>query len=245
TLNDMKSRFVSIASHEFRTPLSTILSSISLVERYEKPEEKEKKTKHVERIKSSVKNLTEILNDFLSLEKLEAGKIEVHPESIVLPAFCEELAEEMQAIAPNGATIQYHHDHGDTDFVSDKQLLRNILINLLNNAVKYSKTGGKIDFRTSVNGEVKIEVEDHGIGIPKEDQEQLFERFFRAGNVTAIQGTGLGLNIVRKYTQLLEGSIHFTSVEGKGSKFTVLLPKQPNNHTHEKDLAYRGQQGNA
>lgn len=223
-LNEMKSRFVSMASHEFRTPLSTILSSISLVERYEGVQEREKRTKHIERIKSSVKNLTEILNDFLSLEKLEAGKVEVNPTTFDLTLLCEETMEELMISATNGQRITYRHVGGAPLITADKQLLRNILINLLNNAIKYSKPEGLIEFYSDTRNDVRIEVKDHGIGIPAEDQKQLFDRFFRAGNVTAIQGTGLGLNIVRRYTKLLNGEINFTSELNQGTTFTVTFP---------------------
>ena len=224
-LGELKSRFVSMASHEFRTPLSTILSSISLVDRYEGAEEREKRNKHIDRIKSSVKNLTEILNDFLSLEKLEAGKVEVNPTSFDLKQFCEETAEELQIVVKNGQQIVYRHIQGDPEITADKQLLRNIMINLLNNAIKYSKPNGIIEFSSDTSATVSLEIKDHGIGIPDEDQKQLFERFFRAGNVTTIQGTGLGLNIVRRYTKLLNGEINFTSKLDEGTTFTITFPK--------------------
>ncbi|HNP50154.1 MAG TPA: HAMP domain-containing sensor histidine kinase, partial [Bacteroidia bacterium] len=227
SLNEMKSKFVSIASHEFRTPLSTILSSVSLLERYQNPEDAEKRSKHIERVKSSVKNLTEILNDFLSLEKLEAGNIEAHPSTFNLIQFVEEVREELQVLAKPGQTIQYSHTGEIHDVVLDKQLLRNVCINLLNNAIKYSQEGKSIEFTTSVGKEIIISVTDHGMGIPPEDQEHLFERFFRAANVTAIQGTGLGLNIVRRYVQLLNGKIEFTSEINKGTTFTIVLPLIP------------------
>lgn len=223
-LNEMKSRFVSMASHEFRTPLSTILSSLALVSRYREEAERPKQEKHIERIKSSVKNLTEILNDFLSIEKLEAGKVEVHPETIQINQLCEELTEEMQAVAGQGQKIVYRHLNGDSTIFSDKQLLRNIFINLLNNAIKYSKENGIIEFTSEVNHGIHFTVTDHGIGIPGEDQAQLFERFFRATNVTNIQGTGLGLNIVRRYTDLLNGDIRFVSEIDKGTTFHLTFP---------------------
>ncbi len=224
TLNDMKSKFVSIASHEFRTPLSTILSSVTLIDKYQHSEDAEKRTKHIERIKSSVKNLTEILNDFLSLEKLEAGKIETHISSFDLILFAEEMREELQALAKNGQKIVYNHIGEERTVNLDKQLLRNICINLLNNAIKYSPENSTIEFRSRINQGIELIVKDHGIGIPEEDQDHMFERFFRAANVTAIQGTGLGLNIVRRYVQLLKGSINFESQVNEGTTFTVNFP---------------------
>ena len=224
SLNEMKSKFVSIASHEFRTPLSTILSSVSLLEKYNKPEDAEKRAKHIDRVKSSVKNLTEILNDFLSLEKLEGGNIEAHPSEFDLVNFAEEVKEELQIVAKLGQIINYRHEGQIRDVNLDKQVLRNICFNLLNNAIKYSQEGKEIDFCTIIGDQIIVKVTDHGIGIPDEDQEHLFERFFRAANVTAIQGTGLGLNIVRRYVQLLKGNIEFSSEINKGTTFTVKIP---------------------
>ncbi len=224
-LNDLKSKFVSIASHEFRTPLSTILSSVTLIEKYDQPVDVEKKTKHIERIKSSVKNLTEILNDFLSLEKLEAGKVELNPSGFDLVAFSKDLCEEMQIMARPGQQIVYHHEGEYKKAVLDKQLLRNACINLLNNAIKYSPDATPVEFTTSCNGEIVISIKDHGLGIPVEDQQHLFERFFRARNVTAIQGTGLGLNIVNRYIKLMNGSMNYHSAENIGSEFIIRFPQ--------------------
>lgn len=230
-LNELKSKFVSIASHEFRTPLSTILSSVSLAEKYAAPEDQEKRTKHFERIKSSVKNLTEILNDFLSLEKLEAGKTECRPEQFDIVNFSEDMKEQMQTLTKSGQKIIYSH-HGEQNVVNlDKQLLRNICINLIGNAIKYSPEGKSIEFTTYVNSEVRISVKDNGIGIPERDKQHMFERFFRAQNVTAIQGTGLGLNIVNRYVKLMNGKIEFTSKENNGSEFTVIF-KNHNSSNH-------------
>lgn len=228
TLNELKSKFVSIASHEFRTPLSTILSSVTLISKYQNPEDADKRDKHIERIKNSVKNLTEILNDFLSLEKLEAGKIEAHPGNFDLVQFSEELREELQALSKKGQKIQYKHEGTGREAYLDKQLLRHICMNLLNNAIKYSPEDSTIDFMTRVNGNIEVIVRDRGMGIPAEDQEHLFERFFRAANVTAIQGTGLGLNIVRRYVQILNGNINFESRVNEGSTFTIRFPKAEN-----------------
>lgn len=224
-LNEMKSRFVSIASHEFRTPLSTILTSVSLADKYHLPEDREKRQKHIERIKNSVKNLTEILNDFLSLEKLEAGKVDVKPENFNIEEFCSELASEIQSLSESGQQIIYKHTDGEYTITTDKQLLRNILINLLSNAMKYSLPNGIIEFTSKVEDGIILEVKDHGIGIPEEDQQHLFERFFRANNATTIQGTGLGLNIVRRYVNLLDGHIAFTSKLNQGTTFTIGFPK--------------------
>ena len=223
-LNEMKSKFVSIASHEFRTPLSTILTSVSLINKYQDNSLLDKRTKHIERIKGSVKNLTDILNDFLSLEKLEAGKVETRFEDTNFHHYCEEITEEMQSVSKVGQEIVFNYT-GDQIAYIDKVLMRHILVNLLNNAIKYSPENSKIDFEVINDTSIYIKIKDYGIGIPKEDQQHLFERFFRAGNVTAIQGTGLGLNIVQRYIHKLNGTITVTSIENEGSTFYITLPK--------------------
>ena len=224
SLNELKSRFVSVASHEFRTPLGTILSSASLISKYNEPEDQEKRTKHINRIKSSVVNLTGILNDFLSLSKLEEGKVSYNPVFIDLKEFCEEIKEEMQVTAKNGQNIILTHKGDSYNILMDKQILKNILINLTSNAIKYSPENENIFISTeNSNGKLTVKVLDHGIGIPFEDQKHLFDTFFRAGNVTNIQGTGLGLNIVKKYVDMLHGSIGFKSEPGRGTEFTICL----------------------
>lgn len=223
-LSELKSRFVTMASHEFRTPLSTILSSASLIGRYQDPESSDKRIKHIDRIKSSVNNLTSILNDFLSLGKLEEGKVTTAPVLFDVKEFASELVNEMKEMARPGQQISYTHE-GTTAAEIDKNLTRNICLNLISNAIKYSDDGKTIRFTTSIeNNRLTIIVADEGMGIPKEDQQHLFERFFRANNVSNIQGTGLGLNIVKKYVDLLHGHIEFTSEHGKGTTFTVHLP---------------------
>lgn len=225
-LNDMKSRFVTMASHEFRTPLSTILSSVSLVGKYSEGDNAEKIHKHVQRIKSAVTNMTLILNDFLSAEKLEEGKVLVRKEAIDVYALATEVINEIQGILKTGQQVDYKHE-GERIAVLDKQMLRNIFLNLLSNAIKFSPEGKIIDMlvKISENG-FYLTVKDKGIGIPKEEQEHLFERFFRAKNVTNIQGTGLGLNIVAKYLETMNGKISFTSEINEGTTFEVSIPVQ-------------------
>lgn len=223
-LNELKSRFVSMASHEFRTPLSTILTSVTLIEKYRNESDEEKRKKHIYRIKSSVNNLTGILNDFLSLDKLEEGKIQVSKKWQSIPEIGTELAEEMQAVAKLGQQIIYSHSGDSVEFFLDKQVLRNILINLLSNAIKYSDENKKIELNSRVKGnQISFEVRDYGMGIPKKDQSHLFDRFFRASNVINIQGTGLGLNIIKKYLDIIGGEINFESEEGEGTMFTITL----------------------
>ena len=223
-LNELKSKFVSIASHEFRTPLSTVLSSASLVQQYVDRKEQDKVTKHVQRIKSSVNHLTSILNDFLSLGKLEEGKIEVIQESIQLSEFLHEVKEEISPTLKDHQQLEIQCEI-TRSLASDPRILRNILFNLISNASKYSDAGKTIFIKCSgTEAGIDFAIEDEGIGIPKDDQKYMFDRFFRASNAGNIQGTGLGLNIVKRYVDLLGGTIHFASEYKKGSVFTVHLP---------------------
>lgn len=224
-LNELKSKFVSIASHEFRTPLSTVLSSASLIEQYNQRTEKEKVTKHVQRIKSSVNHLTSILNDFLSLGKLEEGKIDVVKEALLVRNFLAEVEEEIVSTLKPGQRLVIDCRDSPKKIYSDVRVLRNILFNLISNASKYSEAGKTI-FITSKHkdGNLVFIVRDEGIGIPQQDQKHLFARFFRASNAGNVQGTGLGLNIVKRYVELLGGGISFSSEHEKGSIFTVLIP---------------------
>lgn len=230
-LNELKSRFVSMASHEFRTPLTSIYSSATLLEKYKKEDEQPRRDKHINRIKSSVSSLTGILNDILSLSKVEEGKIEANPTTIDCFNFGEELREEVQAISKRNQKVMYTHQ-GPRDFITDVKLLKNICLNLLTNAIKYSYEGGLIELTTEVkNDNLYITVKDNGIGIPVSEQENMFTRFFRAKNVTNIEGTGLGLNIVKKYVELLSGEISFKSIPEYGTTFYLTLPRL-NNHTN-------------
>lgn len=228
-LNEMKSRFVSIASHEFRTPLSAILSSTSLVEHYTNAEQIEKRAKHIERIKSSVKNLTSILDDFLSLEKLETGKVEIHNINFDLKEFIEDVIDEVDGMRKKKDQKILFSYKGEAGIYQDKKILRNVLLNLVSNAIKYSAEEKEIVVDAKVDNDcVTIFVKDQGIGIPEDAQRKLFDKFFRANNATNIQGTGLGLNIVKKYIELLGGNISFTSTENVGTTFTIIFPKDHN-----------------
>jgi len=223
-LNDLKSRFVTMASHEFRTPLSTILSSVSLIDKYKTESEDDKRKKHVDRIKSSVTNMTLILNDFLSAERLEEGKIFAKPSEFNLPQIIEEIVSDIKNIQKKDQQIIQTHA-GEEIVNCDKQMIRNILLNLLSNAIKFSGDQGIINITTANTiKEVTLIVKDNGIGIAKEEQGYLFERFFRAKNATNIQGTGLGLTIIVKYLEALNGKIDFESELNKGTTFTITIP---------------------
>ncbi|MFT4535834.1 MAG: two-component system sensor kinase FixL [Saprospiraceae bacterium] len=222
-LNEMKSRFVSMASHEFRTPLTSILSSAAIIGRYDKENQQDKREKHINRIKSSVANLTGILNDFLSLSKLEEGRVEINLSEFNLDVLCRETMDDIKQLLKSDQKIM-HKVHGDDPHVIvDKRILRNVIFNLLSNAIKYSDRDISCDIYFKEDY-FELVVKDQGIGIPMEDQKYLFTRFFRAGNVTNIQGTGLGLNIVKRYVEILGGAIRFESEHEVGSSFFVTVP---------------------
>ncbi len=222
-LNEMKSRFVSMASHEFRTPLTSILSSAAIIGRYDKEGQQDKREKHVNRIKSSVANLTGILNDFLSLSKLEEGRVEVNLAELNLDLLCQEIIEDTKQLLKSDQKI-IHKVHGDDPHVIvDERILRNVIFNLISNAIKYSNKDISCDIYFEED-HFELVVKDHGIGIPLEDQKHLFTRFFRADNVTNIQGTGLGLNIVKRYVEILGGKIRFESEHEAGTSFFVTIP---------------------
>ena len=225
-LGELKSRFVSMASHEFRTPLSAIQSSLDLIKIYQERGQNEKQEKHFSRIKASVQNLTNILNDFLSLEKLESGKINNQPVYLTFDEYVEGVLEEITLLKKDNQLIQYKHE-GKKEAFLDKYLLRNILNNLMSNAIKYSPEGATIKINTEIKKEMlRISVRDEGIGIPQADQEHMMSRFFRATNVTNIQGTGLGLTIVKRYLDMIGGNIWFESKESEGTTFFVTIPQK-------------------
>lgn len=220
-LGDLKSRFVSMASHEFRTPLSTILSSASLLAKYTETGEQEKRDKHIDRIKSSVNNLIDILNEFLSIGKIEDGRIMTRFTRFNVKDFISNICSEMKSIAKKGQVISFEHS-GPEIIELDETLLKNIILNMVSNAIKFSTDDGKIEVISQVeNGRFCITVKDNGIGISEEDQQHLFERFFRGSNATNIQGTGLGLHIVSKYAELMDGIISFESELEKGTSIKI------------------------
>jgi two-component system sensor kinase FixL len=224
-LGQLKSRFVSMASHEFRTPLSAVQLSASLIDKYAQPFDNQNITKHVAKIKNAVGNLTTILNDFLSLEKLEAGKVEPTFDSFDLVKLAEEITEEMQMIAKQNQSIIYQHTGTTSRIRLDQNLLKNCVINLMSNSIKYSGENTFIEFNTEINDKnCIITVKDNGIGIPETDHKHMFEAFFRAHNTGNIPGTGLGLNIVARYTDLMNGTVDFKSSVNNGTIFTISFP---------------------
>ncbi|MBL7740775.1 MAG: PAS domain-containing sensor histidine kinase [Chitinophagaceae bacterium] len=223
-LNEIKSRFVSMASHEFRTPLSTILSSASLVSRYTTTEDNEKRERHIRKIKDSVNYLNELLEDFLSLGKLEEGKVSITISSFNVRDFFADIIDETKTIMKQGQEIKMECEGGE-EFITDKRMLKNILLNLLSNATKFSGEEKKIWVNIGNSSQLlTVTVKDEGIGIPEDDLPYLFDTFFRGKNVSNIQGTGLGLPIIKRYLDLLQGEISVTSRYNEGTAFTIKLP---------------------
>jgi PAS domain S-box-containing protein len=222
-LGDLKSAFVSMASHEFRTPLSTILSSASLLAKYKLTEEQPKRDKHVQRIKSSVMNLNNILNEFLSLGKIEDGKLIAHVSDFNIKELITQQVNEMAEILKPGQSVNYQHS-GNTDVVLDEVLFKNILINLLSNAAKFSGENKPVFISTKVEDHLlQFSIKDEGIGISKKDQEHLFEIFYRATNAVNIPGTGLGLHIVSKYVEMMDGKMELKSELHSGTEINLIF----------------------
>lgn len=225
-LNELKSRFVSMASHEFRTPLSAIQTSAILISKQNEIGQEEKREKYVAQIKKNVKQLVVILNDFLSLSKLEEGKVIANKEPFDFVQFCKTLIKEVSMTKKIGRNIILLTPEKPLLLNLDSKLARPILMNLLSNAIKYSPKNTEITIKIEESEQfVSLEVQDEGIGIPEEEQDQLFDRFFRAKNAQNIQGTGLGLNIVKQYVDLMDGSISFKSKTNEGTTFLVKWPK--------------------
>ncbi|HSB92255.1 MAG TPA: PAS domain-containing sensor histidine kinase, partial [Flavitalea sp.] len=223
-LSELKSRFVSMASHEFRTPLSTVLSSASLISKYVTTEDQSQRERHTKRIKDSVKHLNDLLEDFLSLGKLEEGKININAEEIIIAEFIDELVEEIRAILKEGQHIEVHNQTAGS-FVTDKKLLKNVMINLLSNAVKFSPQNKAVSIVANREpNRLQLCVSDQGIGISEEDQQHLFSSFYRGKNVTNIQGTGLGLHIVKRYLDLLGADIRLKSKLNEGTTVCIDVP---------------------
>lgn len=224
-LGDMKSAFVSMASHEFRTPLSTILSSASLLSKYTLTEEQSNRDKHVQRIKSSVNNLNNILNEFLSLRKMEDGKVEAHRSDMNIEETVNRLVHEMSEMFKPRQTIKYQHT-GHTFTTMDEVMFKNIVINLLSNAIKFSNEGNAILIQTNISDVgFLFSIKDEGIGISEKDCKHVGEIFFRAQNAVNIPGTGLGLHIVARYVKMLEGIIDIKSTLNEGTQINLTFAK--------------------
>jgi PAS domain S-box-containing protein len=232
-LSELKSRFISMASHEFRTPLSTVLSSAYLIEKYTKTIEQPQREKHLNRITSSVSMLTDILNDFLSLGKIEEGKIPVRIKLFNITEAVKNIIDEIKGSLKKQQKIVYKHS-GESEFELDQSLLKHIVQNLVSNASKFSPEKSCIQIKTAnQQHSLVLAVKDSGIGISKDDQKHLMERFFRGANAGNIQGTGLGLHIVSKYAELMNGTVVCNSELEKGTEFIITF--QTKKSSHEKD----------
>jgi signal transduction histidine kinase len=224
-LGELKSNIISVVSHEYRTPLATILSSTELLEHYGHTWPEEKKLRHFHRIESSVHHLTQLVSDVLVLNKAEAGKLEFNPALIDLVTFCGELVEELQLTIKTEHNINFNSYGLGKAAYMDERLLRQFLTNLLSNAIKYSPEGSSIQFDlVCEDNTATFRIQDRGIGIPIEDQARLFEPFYRSSNVGTISGTGLGLAIAQRCVELQGGKVVVESEVGVGTTFTVTLP---------------------
>jgi len=228
-LSDLKYRFVTAASHEFRTPLSTILSSAYILGKYKSTESEDKKEMHIQRIKKAVEGMKGILEDFLSLGKLEEGKVQVKTEVLEATECIADFNSaigEMEHLLKPGQTIVLKFKIVKSNLHVDRNIFKSIFINLISNAIKFSADYRPIEvFLDFAEDNFTMTVKDSGIGIPKQDQVHLFDRFFRAGNAANIQGSGLGLHIIGKYVALLQGTIEINSEIDKGSLFTIRIPQ--------------------
>lgn len=224
-LNELKTKFLSLVSHEFKTPLSGILTSAILAEKYTQTEQQDKRAKHLRTIKSKVKYLTNILNDFLSIERLETGKVSYKYSIFPLSKVVNQVVYDANMLLKDGQHISYPKNIDEYMIECDEKILELVLTNLVNNAVKYSGENSRIELLAKAeDATLEIVITDQGIGIPKKEQKFIFNRYFRAENALLNQGTGIGLNIVKNHLENLGGTINFSSEENEGSTFTVRLP---------------------
>ncbi len=230
-LNELKTKFLSLVSHEFKTPLGGILTSATLIGKYIKEDQQPKREKHLDTIKNKVKYLDNILNDFLSIERLETGKVNYKFSKFPLSRVINEVVYNANMLLKDGQRINYPQDIDDYIIEFDEKILELVLSNLIHNAVKYSGENTIIDLQVVFeNQTLTFKIIDQGIGIPEKEQQFIFKRYFRAENALLDQGTGIGLNIVKSHLENLGGGITFTSKEGQGSIFIVQIPVTNNNN---------------
>ncbi|MEM5538215.1 PAS domain-containing sensor histidine kinase [Olleya sp. AS48] len=228
-LNDLKTKFLSLVSHEFKTPLTGILTSSMLLSKYKLAEQQDKRDKHINTINSKVHYLNNILNDFLSVEKLESGKVNYRFTEFRLSKVINEVIYNANMLLKEGQKINYPEDIDDMSLIQDEKTLELALSNLVHNAIKYSPENTTIQLKVKQDPiNTTFIIIDNGIGIPENDQKNIFNRYFRAENALLNQGTGIGLNIVKTHLENLGGTISFESEENKGSTFTITIPNQPN-----------------
>ncbi|GGW29433.1 PAS domain-containing sensor histidine kinase [Arenibacter certesii] len=224
-LNELKTEFLSLVSHEFKTPLSGILTSATLVGKYKFENQQEKREKHLNTIIGGVHLLTGILNDFLSLERLEKGKEVYSYTKFSLSKVVNEVVYNANMQLKDGQKINYPENIDEVEIIQDERILSLVLTNLLHNAIKYSSENTDIDIKVELRAdEIGFHIIDQGIGIPEKSRKHIFKRYFRAENALLIQGSGIGLNIVKEHVENVGGNISFSSIIGKGSVFSVVLP---------------------
>lgn len=223
-LNELKTKFLSLVSHEFKTPLSGILTSSMLLSKYKLSEQQERRDKHIKTISDKVHYLNNILNDFLSIEKLETGKMNYKLSTFKVSKVVNEVVYNANMLLKDGQKINYPENIDDYSLYQDEKILELALSNLVNNAIKYSSENTIVDIHIKQDETYTyFNIEDNGMGIPVKDQKSIFNRYFRAENALLVQGTGIGLNIVKSHLENLGGSISFVSEENKGSVFTIKL----------------------
>lgn len=224
-LNDLKTKFLSMVSHEFKTPLSGILTSTILLGKYKLSEQQEKRDSHLKTITEKVHYLNGILNDFLSIEKLERGKMIYVPTAFKLSKIVDEVIYNANMELKEGQKIKYPDYIDSYSLYQDEKIMELILTNLVHNSIKYSPENTTIEITiTQDKTMTAFTIKDQGIGIPENDQKNIFQRYFRAENVLLIQGTGIGLNIVKHHLENLGGHISFVSKENSGTEFTFSIP---------------------
>lgn len=224
-LNELKTKFLSLVSHEFKTPLSTILTSCILLSKYSLQEHQDKREKHIKMITDKVNYLNNILDDFLSIEKLEAGRINYKFTTFRLSKLINEVVYNANMLLKEGQQIKYPEKIEDISLMQDEKTLELALFNLVHNAIKYSSENTVVNISIKQDGsKTTFEITDSGIGIPEKDQKNIFHRYFRAENVLITQGTGIGLNIAKSHIENLGGTITFKSQENKGSTFILTIP---------------------
>ncbi|WP_339917945.1 PAS domain-containing sensor histidine kinase [Yeosuana marina] len=227
-LNELKTKFLSLVSHEFKTPLSGILTSTMLLGKYKLTEQQENREKHLKTITDRVHYLNNILNDFLSIDKLETGKIKYNFSDFKLSKVVNEVVYSSNLLLKQGQKIKYPDNIDDISLYQDEKIVELALSNLVHNAIKYSPEDTEIEIDVRQNyDKTTFDIKDKGIGIPIKDQKNIFNRYFRAENALLTQGTGIGLNIVKTHLENLGGNIKFVSEENKGTTFTITIPNKP------------------
>ncbi|UKM63560.1 PAS domain-containing sensor histidine kinase [Flavobacteriaceae bacterium GSB9] len=226
-LNELKTKFLSLVSHEFKTPLSGILTSAMLLGKYKLTEQQERRDKHIKTITDKVHYLNNILNDFLSIEKLETGKVNYRFSTFKISKVVNEVVYNANMLLKEGQTINYPENIDEYSLYQDEKIIELALSNLVNNAIKYSSENTLVDIKINQGEkETTFKIKDNGIGVPEKDQKRIFNRYFRAENALLTQGTGIGLNIVKSHLEKLGGTISFKSEENKGSEFTFVIPNK-------------------